>query len=82
MEPLFNKIAGLLKRDSKTDVSGEHCKIFENTYFEENLRTTDFNAGELDRDLLFYEEYFLNVSIFKFYFDASAFLFLKQTITY
>ena len=32
----------------------KHCKIFEKTYFEENLRPTDFNAGELDRDLLFY----------------------------
>ena len=32
--------ATFLKRDSDTVFSCEYCKIFKNTYFDENLRTT------------------------------------------
>ena len=34
------KPACLLKRDSNTGVSCEHCKTFKDTYFEVHLRTT------------------------------------------
>ena len=48
LESLFNRVAGLkacnfIKRDSNTATqvfSWEYCKIFKNTYSEENLRTT------------------------------------------
>ena len=37
LEYLFNKVAGLLKRDSNTEFFGE---IFKNAYFEDHLQTT------------------------------------------
>ena len=35
--------ATLLKRDSNTGISSGYCKIFKNTHFKEDLRTTAFD---------------------------------------
>ena len=43
LESIFDKFVSLsahkLKRDRNAGVLSEYCKIFQNTYFEEQLRT-------------------------------------------
>ena len=39
--------ATVLKRDSSTDAFCEYCKVFKSSYFEEHLRTTDYQLTGL-----------------------------------